>query len=76
MKRNVTGFIFVLLLSAAPLLLAGQNPPAPNWGNDPYGSSSPVGGGASLGGGLVTLLALAAGYASRKIYTHRKRILE
>ena len=76
MKRTFTGSILVVLLSAAPLLLPGQNPPAPNWGDEPAGSHSPIGGGASLGGGLFTLLAFAAGYGSRKVYQARKRILE
>ncbi len=76
MKRLLTGCLLGLLLTAAPPLLDGQNPPAPNWGNDPSGGNSPVGGGASLGGGIVTMLVLAAGYGTRRVYQHRKRILE
>ena len=66
----------VLVLTMAPSLLSGQNPPLPNEGNDPGGTNSPIGGGASLGGGLITMVALALGYGTRKIYNSRKRIME
>ena len=76
MKSKVTGSIIILLLALAPLLMSGQNPPSPNWGNDPGNGNNPIGGAAPIGGGLVTMLVLAAGYGSRKLYSNRKRILE
>lgn len=76
MKRTLIAYLCALSLTIAPGLLSGQNPPSPNWGNDPTGTNSPVGGGASLEGGILIMLFLAAGYGSWKVITSRKRILE
>jgi len=54
----------------------GQVPPHPNDGGGPGSGDIPVGGGASIGGGFLILLSLAAGYGSKKIYEYRKRSLE
>ena len=47
-------------------------------GEDPSGSGTnpPVGGYAPVGSGLVILLALGAGYGSRKVYQARKKLVE
>lgn len=47
-------------------------------GGDPSGdpNNPPVGGYAPVGSGLVILLALGAGYGTKKVYDARKKILE
>lgn len=47
-------------------------------GGDPSsgGNNAPVGGYAPVGSGLVILLALGAGYGTKKVYDARKKILE
>ncbi|MCD4735170.1 MAG: hypothetical protein K8R53_03945 [Bacteroidales bacterium] len=40
------------------------------------GLSNPVGGGAPIGGGLIMMLSLAIGYATKKVYDLRKKVLE
>ena len=50
----------------------GQTPPPPNNGITGSGGGTPVGGGAPIGGGLLILVALGAGYGSKKIYLYQK----
>ena len=76
MKRKIFAYLCALVLLIAPGFLSGQNPPAPNGGNNPSGVNSAVGGGAPLGGGLLIMLTLAAAYGTKKIVTSRKRLLE
>lgn len=47
-------------------------------GGDPSqgGDNAPVGGYAPIGSGLVILLALGAGYGSKKVYNARKKLEE
>ena len=47
-------------------------------GGDPSGSGDnpPVGGYAPIGSGLIILLALGAGYGSKKVYDARKKLVE
>ena len=47
-------------------------------GGDPSGSgnNAPVGGYAPVGSGLMILLALGAGYGSKKVYDARKKLVE
>lgn len=46
-------------------------------GGDPtQGDNAPVGGYAPIGSGLVILLALGAGYGSKKVYNARKKLEE
>jgi hypothetical protein len=46
-------------------------------GGDPSGGgNAPVGGYAPIGSGLVILLALGAGYGSKKVYNARKKLVE
>lgn len=76
MKRKTIGIMVILFMAVLPFLLPAQNPPMPNGGNDPPADISAIGGGASLGGGIITMLTLALGYGVRKIYDSRRRILE
>jgi hypothetical protein len=77
MKKTFKSFILPLLLLAfmaiAQISLA-QGPPPPPSGTGAKGSSTnhaPGGtsGGAPIGNGTFILLALAAAYAGRKVYT-------
>jgi len=47
-------------------------------GGDPSsgGNNPPVGGYAPIGSGLVILLALGAGYGSKKVFDARKKLVE
>ncbi len=56
--------------------LSAQTPPPPNGGQTPgEHGNTPVGGGAPIGGGLLILVALGAGYSAKKVYDYRKREL-
>lgn len=47
-------------------------------GGDPSGGGTnpPVGGYAPIGSGLIILLAMGAGYGTKKVYDARKKLLE
>jgi hypothetical protein len=47
-------------------------------GGDPSsgGNNPPVGGYAPVGSGLIILLALGAGYGSKKVYNAKKKLVE
>ena len=73
MKKIIVSLVF-LLITGMTGFIYGQGDPAlppdnPNMGN----GNEPVGGGAPIGGGLVILLALGAGYGGKKIYDFRKK---
>lgn len=74
MKKSLIGLLFAMFIYVCSL--TAQVPPHPNEGGGPGSGDLPVGGGASIGGGLLILLSLAAGYGSKKIYEFRKRSLE
>ncbi len=76
MRRFIRTFILSACLLTAPLFLSNvfaDAPPDPG-GGGPGGGDLPVGGGAPLGSGLITMLALGAGYGLRKIYKVKKFI--
>ena len=66
--------VFFITFTVAINSLIAQPMP----GGDPSGdpSNPPVGGYAPVGSGLVILLALGAGYGTKKVYDARKKILE
>lgn len=66
--------VFFITFTVALNSLTAQPMP----GGDPSGDpgNTPVGGYAPVGSGLVILLALGAGYGTRKVYNARKKILE
>jgi hypothetical protein len=66
--------VFFLTFTVALSSLFAQPMP----GGDPSGDpgNSPVGGYAPVGSGLVILLALGAGYGSKKVYNARKKLVE
>jgi len=72
--RIVLLTVFFITFTVALNSLIGQPMP----GGDPSGGGTnpPVGGDAPVGSGLIMLIAMAAGYGTRKIYNARKKILE
>jgi len=66
--------VFFITFTVALNSVLGQPMP----GNDPSGggTNAPVGGYAPIGSGLVILLALGAGYGSKKVYDARKKLVE
>ena len=67
--------VFFITFTVALNSVLGQPMP----GGDPSsgGTNPPVGGGAApIGSGLIMLLALAAGYGSKKLYDTRKKLVE
>jgi hypothetical protein len=65
---------FITFTVALSSLMAQPMPPDP--GGDPAGGGAPVGGYAPVGSGLIILLALGAGYGSKKVYDARKKLVE
>jgi hypothetical protein len=74
MKKTLISLLFTMFFYVCSL--TAQVPPHPNDGGGPGSGDIPVGGGASIGGGFLILLSLAAGYASKKIYEFRLKSLE
>ena len=72
MKKYIILFVLMFsLLFSTNGTLAQSTPPA-NHGI----SENQSGGGAPIGGGLFILLGLSAAYGGKKIYNHRKNVLE
>ena len=65
--------VFFITFTVALNSLIGQ-PMPPEPGGDP--SNPPVGGYAPVGSGLIILLAMGAGYGTKKVYDARKKLLE
>ncbi len=64
MKKIILLTVFAAIGSFA---LFSQTPPPPP-DNPSNGGNGPVGGGAPVGSGIVILIAMAAGYAGKKVY--------
>jgi hypothetical protein len=65
--------VFFITFTVALNTLMAQPMP----GGDPSGGGNPaVGGYAPIGSGLIILLALGAGYGSKKVYEARKKLVE
>ena len=66
--------VFFITFTVALSSLMAQPMP----GGDPSGGGNPpVGGGtAPVGSGLIILLALGAGYGSKKVYDARKKLIQ
>lgn len=75
MKKAVRRLILILAIVGVGvcmnLLYAQPQPNDPSIGGGNVGSG-PIGGSAPLGGGIVMLLVMGAGYAAKKIYDARK----
>lgn len=66
--------VFFITFTVAVNSVIGQPMP----GGDPSGDGGnpPVGGYAPIGSGLIILMALGAGYGSKKVYDARKKLVE
>lgn len=69
MKKLILLSIFLMIGSMAIL---AQDPPEPP--SDAGSGGGPVGGGSPVGSGLVIMVALAAGYGTRKIYQAKRKL--
>ena len=72
MKKIAKLLVIGMLVMTSAAVFA-QNPPDPNGGADPGSGNTPVGGRATVSGGIFLLLALGAGYGGKKVYDMRKR---
>jgi hypothetical protein len=73
--------IIIAAIIAFPVAMAFSQPnPGQNAGGTPAGGTgggAPIGGGAApIGSGIAILLALGAGYGSKKLYDARKKLAE
>ena len=68
MKTIKKIFLAGMLVLATTALFAQDGPPLPNGGGAPNENNDPVGGRASVSGGLIVLLVLGAGYGAKKVY--------
>lgn len=66
------GLIITYATLLTTIVQADAPPPPPGHGET---GNSPGGGGAPIGGGLIIILALGMGYAARKVYDARRKIL-
>jgi len=64
--------MLILCLFLALGVLEAQPPPPP----DPGGGDIPIGGSVPIGSGAVILIMLSAGYAARKAYQAREKLIE
>jgi hypothetical protein len=78
MKKVIRNILVVTLLICFSLLattIFADQPPDPGTGG-PGTGDIPVGGGSSIGGGLIMLLTLGVAYGSKKFFEIRKEITE
>lgn len=73
--KTLKNIIAIMLLVAIPMILTAQPQPYDSGIGGGEGSN-PVGGGASITGGLVILFSLGLGYGARRVYDYRKRLSE
>jgi hypothetical protein len=75
--KNITRLVLIIaaFLIVPLTTVFADTPPDPGSGG-PGGGDQPVGGGAPIGGGLIILMALGAGYGSKKIFDARNKIME
>lgn len=68
-------FLLFFTLTIGYQINAQSPPPPPPSGHGSTGNQ-PSGGNAPIGGGLLILLTLAAGYGGKKVYDFKKQNLE
>jgi hypothetical protein len=66
---KITMLIFCLIMALGTLM---AQPPPP----DPGGGDIPIGGSLPIGGGAIILVTLGIGYAARKAYQAREKIID
>ena len=73
MKKAIKFLALTAFVMIVPMFLSAQPMPYdPGVGGGENGY--PTGGGAPLGGGLIILLALGAGYGTKKVYDAKKKV--
>lgn len=73
MKKLFNTMIVAALLMAGVCIsdsASAQAPPPPPVGGTGSGNDQPIGGTAPIGGGLILLLSMGAGYALKKFYAN------
>jgi hypothetical protein len=73
--KKVIQILVIAIVILVPVILSAQPLPYDQTIGGGTGST-PVGGGAPIGGGLLILLSLAIGYGTKKIYEARKKVLD
>jgi hypothetical protein len=72
--KNISKLLVIIMLVITSAAVFAQGPPDPNGdGSAPNGDNTPVGGRATVSGGIILLLALGAGYGGKKVYDMRKK---
>ena len=71
--KNIAKLLVMLMMVLTTTALFAQGPPDPNGGDAPGDGNTPVGGRATLSGGVFLLLALGAGYGGKKVYDLSKK---
>ncbi len=77
MKKMFRFVVFIIYLIMVSMVrqVAAQPSPNQNGNGNPVGGD-PIGGGASIGGGIAILMILGLGYGAKKLYDVRKRPLD
>jgi len=73
--RNILVVTFLICFTFVATTIFADQPPDPGTGG-PGTGDIPVGGGSSIGGGLIMLLMLGAAYGSKKFFETRKEATE
>jgi hypothetical protein len=71
MKTIFIKILIAIIIVIAPLVGFAQTPPHPNGGYNPGADNGPVGGGASVGSGLLILIGMGMTYTARKYYKNK-----
>jgi len=73
--KKIIQISIILFVILVPVILSAQ--PLPYEGGQGLngGEGAAPGGGAPIGGGLLIMLSLAIGYAAKKIYSIRKKVM-
>ena len=73
MKKIFKLLVLIMLVMASASVFS-QDPPDPNGdGSAPDTDNTPVGGRATVSGGIILLLTLGAAYGGKKVYDLRKK---
>lgn len=67
--KKIAKLLLIGMFVATSAAVFSQGPPEPNGdGSAPDEENTPVGGRATVSGGVILLLALGAGYGGKKVY--------
>ncbi len=79
MKKRIIQVIVAGAFTIAPLFMFGQPAPGTQGNGQTLVGGDPIGGGggtAPIGGGIVLLLSMAAGYGMKKVFDARNKVEE